>query len=176
VVLQSPRIRHARHKVMRQRSGEYHGFSTYVLSQNIYTRIRTLSSSNVPRSGYVFWIPANFEYWKCRSSLNNLVQHISPNILRNSIYAVPRRILELPAAGPATVFVKEPPSIYTPLKKKSSVLSLWPETGSSRTPRCQSSPLEEADALTAGTVKVKGSEPVECQKATEVPKFCFKST
>jgi len=85
-------------------------------------------------------------------------------------YAVPRRILELDPAGPATVFVNEPLSMYTPLKKKSSVLSFWPETGNSRTPRCQSSPFDEADALTAGTVKVRGSEPVECQKATEVPK------
>jgi len=50
------------------------------------------------------------------------------------------------------------------------VLSACPETGSSRTPRCQSAPLDDAEALTAGTVKVNGFEPVECQKATEVPK------
>ena len=46
-------------------------------------------------------------------------------------------------------------------------------TGSSRTPKCQSSPSEDADTLTAGTVRVKSSEPVECQKATEPPVKSF---
>lgn len=69
--------------------------------------------------------------------------------------------------GPAAEVVSEPLSTYTPLKYKSSVASAWPVTGSSRTPRCQSSPFEEADTLTAGTVRVKSSEPVECQNATE---------
>lgn len=45
-------------------------------------------------------------------------------------------------------------------------MSAWPETGSSRTPRCQSAPFEEVEALTAATVSVRGSEPVECQNAT----------
>jgi hypothetical protein len=33
--------------------------------------------------------------------------------------------------------------------------------------------LDDAEALSAGTVKIRGSEPVECQKATEVPKTYY---
>ena len=49
------------------------------------------------------------------------------------------------------------------------MVSATPVTGSSRTPKCQSSPLDEAETLTAGTVSVNGLEPVECQKATDPP-------
>jgi hypothetical protein len=34
-----------------------------------------------------------------------------------------------------------------------------PETGSSRTPRCQSAPLEEVDAETGPAVSLRGSAP-----------------
>jgi hypothetical protein len=33
-------------------------------------------------------------------------------------------------------------------------------------PKCQSSPFEEVETLTAGTVRTRGLEPVEYQKAT----------
>ncbi len=38
--------------------------------------------------------------------------------------------------------------------------------GSSRTPTCQSAPLDEVETETAATVKERGEEPVEDQRAT----------
>jgi hypothetical protein len=46
--------------------------------------------------------------WKIRRNISMCSPRIS--------YAVPRRILELELGGPATVFVNEPLSMYTPLK------------------------------------------------------------
>jgi len=67
--------------------------------------------------------------------------------------------------GPATEVVRDPFSMYTPEKKKSSLVSACPVTGSSRTPTCQSAPLEETAADIAGTVRARAAEPVECQRA-----------
>lgn len=77
--------------------------------------------------------------------------------------------------GPATEVVIDPFSMYTPEKKKSSVVSALP-LGSSRTPTCQSAPLEEVETDTAGTVRARGLEPVEDQRATVfAEKFCHHS-
>ena len=67
--------------------------------------------------------------------------------------------------GPATEVVTAPLSMYTPEKKKSSSVSAWPLTGSSRTPTWKSAPLEETDAAIAGTVRASGAAPVEYQRA-----------
>jgi hypothetical protein len=45
-------------------------------------------------------------------------------------------------------------------------VSLYPLRGSSRTPKCQSAPLEEVEAETGATVCLSGSAPSECQKPT----------
>ena len=70
------------------------------------------------------------------------------------------------APGPETDVVMLPLSMYTPEKNMSSLLSEYPPRGSSRTPTCQSAPLELTDALTGLTVCVSGSPPVLCQKPT----------
>jgi hypothetical protein len=61
--------------------------------------------------------------------------------------------------GPDTLKVTSPLSIYTPETCQSSVTSVV--DASSRTPTCQSAPLELALTLTAGTVNFRSSAPVE---------------
>jgi len=74
---------------------------------------------------------------------------------------------ELPP-GPETDVVIEPFSIYTPEKYQSSTSGeLSAELpGSLRTPKCQSSPLDEVLAEIGATTWTRSSEPVECQKPT----------
>lgn len=77
----------------------------------------------------------------------------------------PPPLLE-PPPGPETLVVKDPLSIYTPEKYKSSSVSAYPSRGNSRTPRCQSAPLLLVLALMGETVSTRSSAPVECQKPT----------
>jgi len=64
--------------------------------------------------------------------------------------------------GPDTLVVNLPLSIYTPLKCQcSGAVSIRPVVdGSLKTPRCQSSPLEDALTEIGATVRLRSSAPV----------------